>query len=155
MSDGTDSSDSRAAARSRGWRRPAAFAVAGVLAGGALAGTLNANASSSGSTSSATSDGRHGNGRVDESKSQRSDETLLTGNTAGRVRAAALAKYPAATIQRVETDSDGVYEAHLVTTAGERVTVEVGKDFAVTGTESGPGGGRPPRPADDTESESS
>jgi len=129
--------------------------VAGVLAGGVLAGTLNANASSSDSTSSATSDGRHGNGRVDESKPQRSDETLLTGNTADRVRAAALAKYPDATIQRVETDSDGVYEAHLVTTAGERVTVEVGKDFAVTGTESGPGGGRPPRPADDTESESS
>src|SRR5262245_33717078 len=79
MSDRTGSSDSRAAARSRGWRRPAAFAVAGVLAGGALAGTLNANASSSDSTSSATSDGRHGNGRVDESKPQRSDETLLTG----------------------------------------------------------------------------
>jgi hypothetical protein len=29
---------------------------------------------------------------------------------------AALAKYPNATIQRVETDSDGVYEAHIVTT---------------------------------------
>jgi hypothetical protein len=33
--------------------------------------------------------------------------TLLTGDTAAKVKAAALAKYPGATIQRVETDSDG------------------------------------------------
>jgi hypothetical protein len=89
------------------------------------------------------------------SKAQRPDETLLTGDVADRVRAAALAENPGATIQRVETDSDGVYEAHLVTTEGEWVTVEVGEDFAVTGTESARGGGRPPRPDDDTESESS
>jgi hypothetical protein len=56
------------------------------------------------------------------------------------VKAAALAKYPGATIQRVETDSDGVYEAHLVTADGKRVTVEVGSDFAITGEEqAGPG----------------
>jgi hypothetical protein len=155
MSDRTGTSDSAAADRPRGWRRPAAFAAAGVLAGGILAGTLSASANSSDNTNSATGDGRPGSGQVDESKSQRPDETLLTGDTADRVRAAALAKHPGATIQRIETDSDGVYEAHLVTTGGERVTVEVGEDFAVTGTESAPGGGRPPRPADDTESESS
>jgi hypothetical protein len=51
---------------------------------------------------------------------------------------AALAKYPGATVLRVETDSDGVYEAHLITTSGQRVTVEVGKDFRVTGLESAP-----------------
>ena len=38
---------------------------------------------------------------------------------------------------RVETDSDGVYEAHLETTDGQRVTVEVDKAFKVTGEESG------------------
>ena len=65
----------------------------------------------------------------------RPDEHLLTGDTASKVRAAALAKYPGATIQRVETDSDGVYEAHLTTSSGERVTVEVNKDFVVTGNE--------------------
>jgi endonuclease V-like protein UPF0215 family len=42
------------------------------------------------------------------------------------------------TYLRVETDSDGVYEAHL-TTDGKRVTVEVDKAFKVTGEESGPG----------------
>jgi hypothetical protein len=77
---------------------------------------------------------------VDESKSQRPDEHLLSGDTASKVRAAALARYPGATMLRVETDSDGVYEAHLVTTGGQRVTVEVGKDFKVTGLESNHGG---------------
>jgi hypothetical protein len=75
---------------------------------------------------------------VDESKSQRPDEHLLSGETASKVRAAALAKYPDATVLRVETDSDGVYEAHLVTTSGQRVTGEVGKDFKVTDLESPP-----------------
>ena len=86
-------------------------------------------------------DGRHGGGprgNVDESKSQRPDEHLLTGDTATKVRAAALAKYPGATVLRVETDSDGVYEAHLETTDGQRVTVEVDKAFKVTGEETAP-----------------
>ena len=48
---------------------------------------------------------------------------------------AVLAEYPDATIERVETDSDGVYEAHIVTTDDERLTVEVDEDFAITGTE--------------------
>src|SRR3954453_16448965 len=70
-----------------------------------------------------------------------SGETALTGTTATKVKAAALAKYPGATIERVETDSDGVYEAHLTTKAGDEITVEVNKSFAVTGTETGGHGG--------------
>jgi uncharacterized membrane protein YkoI len=62
-------------------------------------------------------------------------ERLLTGYAAEQVTDAALEEYPGATIRRVETDSDGVYEAHLVTTDGHRVTVEVGADFRVTGLE--------------------
>jgi len=127
-----------------GWRRwgaGAALGAAGLLAGGAIASTVTANAADSSSTSSSPSatapaaDNSAGN--IDESESQRPDEQLLTGDTASKVRAAALAKYPGATVQRVESDSDGVYEVHLVTSSGERVTVEVGKDFAVTGTEAG------------------
>jgi hypothetical protein len=85
--------------------------------------------------------GRHGGprGDADESKSQRPDEELLTGDTAAKVREAALARYPGATILRVETDADGVYEAHLTTSDGRRVTVEVDRSFKVTGEESGPG----------------
>jgi uncharacterized membrane protein YkoI len=140
----------------RGWRRwggKAALAVGGLLVGGILAGTLTAYAANQNSAANqngaygvanqrgaygAKTGPRHG-GNVDESKSQRPDEQLLTGDTATKVRAAALAKYPGATVLRVETDSDGVYEAHLTTTDGERVTVEVDKAFKVTGEESGPG----------------
>ena len=140
----------------RGWRRwggKAALAVGGLLVGGILAGTLTAYAANQNSAANqngaygvanqrgaygAKTGPRHG-GNVDESKSQRPDEQLLTGDTATKVRAAALAKYSGATILRVETDSDGVYEAHLTTTDGKRVTVEVDKAFKVTGEESGPG----------------
>ena len=140
----------------RGWRRwggKAALAVGGLLVGGVLAGTLTAYAANQSSAANqngaygvanqrgaygAKTGPRHG-GNVDESKSQRPDEQLLTGDTATKVRAAALAKYPGATILRVETDSDGVYEAHLTTTDGKRVTVEVDKASKVTGEESGPG----------------
>ena len=140
----------------RGWRRwggKAALAVGGLLVGGVLAGTLtayaanqNGTADQSGGYGVANQQGtygakagpRHG-GNADESKSQRPDEQLLTGDTATTVRAAALARYPGATVLRVETDSDGVYEAHLTTSDGRRVTVEVDKAFKVTGEESGPG----------------
>ena len=82
-----------------------------------------------------------GNGNTDPSKPMRSDEHLLTGTTAQKVTAAARAKEPKATIQRVETDSDGVYEAHMVRADGTQVIVQVGKDFTVTGVlEGGPGG---------------
>jgi hypothetical protein len=138
----------------RGWRDwggKAALALGGLLVGGVLVGTLTAsatdtNAGSQNSAYGVTPNGayggpggpRHG-GNVDESRSQRPDERLLSGDTASKVRAAALAKYPGATILRVETDSDGVYEAHLTTSDGRRVTVEVDKSFKVTGEESGPG----------------
>jgi hypothetical protein len=124
------------------WRSlgvPAALVASGLLAGGVLASTLGANAadtSPSASPSSSASAPADSPPR-DESRSQRPDEHLLTGSTADKVRAAALAKYPGATIQRIETDSDGVYEAHLVTSDGQQVTVEVGKNFAVTGEETG------------------
>jgi hypothetical protein len=140
----------------RGWRSwggKAALAVGGMLVGGILVGTLTASAANNGGT--ATQNGAYGapswnggyggpagtrrGGNVDESKSQRPDEHLLTGDTATKVRAAALARYPGATVLRVETDSDGVYEAHLTTTDGRRVTVEVDKAFKVTGEEAGPG----------------
>jgi hypothetical protein len=124
------------------WGAGAALAASGLLAGGVIASAIPASAeSTAAATTAATTDTATTDSTrtVDESKSQRSDESLLTGDTASKVKAAALAKYPGATIQRIETDSDGVYEAHLTTAAGDRVTVELGKDFAVTGTETGGG----------------
>jgi len=70
---------------------------------------------------------------------QRSDETLLTGDAAAKVRALALAKVPGATIVRVETDADGnaAYEAHLVKADGTPATVYVNKQFQVVSVQAG------------------
>src|SRR4051794_26486620 len=87
----------------------------GVVAGGVLAGTLTASATDTPAPSTAATQGETPTNPNPgaPSKPQRSDETLLTGSTAAKVKAAVRAKYPAATFIRVETDSDGVYEAHI------------------------------------------
>ncbi|HEY0364091.1 MAG TPA: hypothetical protein VGC83_17565 [Solirubrobacteraceae bacterium] len=61
-------------------------------------------------------------------------ETLLTGDTAAKVKAAALAKVPGATVERVETDADhgSPYEAHVRKSDGTELEVLVDKSFAVT-----------------------
>jgi hypothetical protein len=64
-------------------------------------------------------------------------EEALTGDTKTKVEAAVLAAYPGATIERSETDNGGVYEAHITTTDGDALTVLVGEDFSVTGTQTG------------------
>src|SRR4051794_39166619 len=128
----------------RPWARSAALVGGGLVAGGILAGTLGANAATDNATTGAPASydqsetGGPGvpQGNGDPSRPQRSDEQLLTGDTATKVTDAAKAKYPDATIERVETDSDGVYEAHIVTADGQHVTVQVGEDFTVTGTQS-------------------
>jgi hypothetical protein len=70
---------------------------------------------------------------------QRSDETLLTGDTASKVTAAAEAEVPGGTVIRVETDADGnaLYEAHMTNADGTPVTVYIDKDFNVVSTDSG------------------
>ena len=141
-----------------------AGAAIAVAAGLALGGAALANADGSTSTSTPTSTvtssatkgsgtGNTGTGNTDPSKPMRSDERLLTGDTLTKVTAAVKAQEPTATIERVESDSDGVYEAHMVRTDGTHVIVQVGADFAVTGIQErgagGPGGhdgrdGQPP-----------
>jgi hypothetical protein len=134
-----------------------ALVVAGLGLGTAIMGGSAANAATNDTTTSAvvstsTSAGTGaGQAAPDPTKPVRADEQLLTGDTATKVRDLALAQYPGATVQRVETDSEGVYEAHIVTADGDAVVVQVGADFTVTGTQSGgPGGssgtGNPPAP---------
>jgi hypothetical protein len=133
------------------WKRTAGAAglvATGLVAGGILAGTLSANAADTGTTT--TSPDSSTSTSVDPSQPQRSDETLLTGDTKASVEKAVLAKYAGATIERTETDSDGVYESHIVTTDGQHVIVQVDKSFAVTGTQTGGGHHGPDDDADDT-----
>ena len=119
--------------RTRNTIAAGALLLAGFGGGAALAIGGSANAANdvpSNAFSSETSGGGH------------AGETPLSGTTAAKVKAAALAKYPGATIERLETDSDGgVYEAHIKTKAGDEVIVQVGKAFTVTGTQSGHGRG--------------
>ena len=135
------------------WKRTAGAAglvATGLVAGGILAGTLSANAADTGTTT--TTPDSSTSSTADPSQSQRSDETLLTGDTKSQVEKAVLAKYPDATIERTETDSDGVYESHIVTSDGQHVIVQVDDGFAVTGTQTGGGGGHH-GPDDDTSGE--
>src|SRR3954465_14727906 len=106
------------------WGGGAGLVAAGLITGGVLAGTVSASAEEAGTTGTSVS-----------------DEQPLTGDTKTKVEAAVLAAYPGATIDRSETDDGGVYEAHITTTDGDELTVEVGEDFAVTGTENGGHGG--------------
>ena len=99
-------------------------------------------ASGYGQTQQGESAPPNANGNTDPSKPMRSDEKLLTGDVAANVTAAAKAKEPKATIERVETDSEGVYEAHMVRADGTHITVQVDKSFTVITNvqEGGPGG---------------
>jgi hypothetical protein len=111
------------------------------LGGSALAGAASGGGgSSSGGSSNNNPSAPAANRGPAGLPPQRSDETLLTGDTAAQVRKAALAKVSGGTILRVETDADGnaAYEAHMVRSDGSRVTVYVNKSFEVVGTRSGP-----------------
>jgi uncharacterized membrane protein YkoI len=72
-------------------------------------------------------------------------ETLLSGDKASKVRAAALAKV-SGTVERVETnvDSGAPYEAHIRKSDGTEVEVQVGSDYKVVAVnEMGQMGGHP------------
>ena len=109
----------------------AGLVASGLIAGGVLAGTLTANAAEDTAST-----------RIESSTSQPAAEELLTGDTKTQVEEAVLAEYPEATIERTESDAGGVYESHIRTADGERLTVLVDEDFTVTGIEAGGPGGR-------------
>jgi hypothetical protein len=116
----------------RPWVRSAALVGGGLIAGGILAGTVTATAADDGANIPGVAEerdrgGSHGGPGAGEEE--------LTGDTAESVEAAVLEEYPDATIERLETDADGVYEAHITTADGDEVTVELDEDFAITGTE--------------------
>jgi uncharacterized membrane protein YkoI len=114
----------------------AAVTVAAALGAAALAGAASNGGSATSSQPAASQSQAAANG----APRQRPDETLLTGETASKVRAAALAAVSGGTIDRVETDADGhaKYEAHMTKADGSRVTAYVNAQFEVVSVESGP-----------------
>jgi hypothetical protein len=117
--------------------------AAGAVVLGLVAGSYGVAAAASGNGSSSTDSTttQPGPSAPDPQNpwgAQRSDETPLTGDTLAKVKAAALAEVPDATIVRVETDADGnaAYEAHVVKADGTPATVYVDKQVDVVSVES-------------------
>jgi hypothetical protein len=133
-----------------------ATAVAGGAIGASLLGTAGAQTSGSSSTTVPAANGGAPGGQFDPTQGGHvgqngAKEVLLTGDSGDKVRAAAQAAVPGATIQRVETDAEGSpYEAHMVKSDGTNVTVKVDSNYKVTNIENdGAGmghGGPPPQP---------
>jgi uncharacterized membrane protein YkoI len=117
-----------------------ALAVLGAaaLGGSALAGAASKSSTSQSTTpaQSSTQQGQPPGGGAAGGHVGRNGqrETLLTGDTAAKVKAAALAKVSGGTIERVETDADhgSPYEAHVRKADGTQLEILVDKDFQVT-----------------------
>jgi hypothetical protein len=127
--------------------RARAWIVTGAAAAGAMIGAAGiaaaANNAPTPSPSSSTEQPGTGNAPRDPATVDHGPgETLLTGTTAEKVKAAALAAVPGGTVIRVETDSAGSpYEAHVKKSDGTEVTVKLDASFKVTATEDGFGKG--------------
>jgi uncharacterized membrane protein YkoI len=104
---------------------------AAALGGSAIAGAATSGSSSSSTATQTAAPAQHDPSQGGHTVNGRT-ETLLTGATAAKVKAAALAKVPG-TVERVETnvDSSAPYEAHIVKSDGTEVEVQVNGDFAV------------------------
>jgi uncharacterized membrane protein YkoI len=100
------------------------------LGGSAIAGAAQSGSSSSG-TQAAPAGHRSDGGHVGANGKR---EAALSGDTAAKVKAAALAKLPGGTVERVETDADhgSPYEAHVRKADGTEVEVLVDNTFQVT-----------------------
>jgi hypothetical protein len=131
------------ARRGRTWLIVSAAAVGAAIGGAGIASAATTGSSSTTAASSAASSASSGTPAADPATlSHGPGETLLTGTTAERVKSAALAAVPGATIIRVETDSAGSpYEAHVTKADGTQVTLKIDASFKVTSTEQGFGAG--------------
>jgi uncharacterized membrane protein YkoI len=112
----------------------AAAIGAAAVSGAAIATAATSGSASSSGQSAATNQSAppaHDPSRGGHTAGGRTEKPL-TGDTASKVRAAALAKV-SGTVERVETnvDSSAPYEAHIRKADGTEVEVQVGRDFTV------------------------
>jgi hypothetical protein len=133
---------------------PMRFAVAGIAAVAVAFGAYaigNSKNDSSGTANAAQGVPGQAQGRGQFPRSGNGPPGFgapVTGATADKVSAAALAKYKG-TAERVMKLQDGSYMVHVITSSGE-YHVAVSKDFKVTGADQGgpgpggPGSGGPP-----------
>jgi uncharacterized membrane protein YkoI len=107
------------------------------MGGAALAGAADNNTSASSGSSSSSTQGR-----------DRDQRQALSADVAAKVKAAALAKVPGATV--LETEAGGPYatpyHAHIQTSGGTRQVVLVSSSFQATAVQADNGRGRGGRP---------
>jgi uncharacterized membrane protein YkoI len=125
--------------------------VTGAIAGGAMLGAAGIASAATGSSTTAASTASSTASAATAAAATNPNpatvthgpgETLLTGTSASKAKAAALAAVPGATIVRVETDSGGAaYEAHMEKADGSFVTVKLDSSFKVIATQDGFGAG--------------
>jgi hypothetical protein len=101
------------------------YAIVNSNSGGATSGTANA-------APAAQSGGPSPAGQVPQNW-RPGTGTVITGATAEEAKAAAVAKYPGGTVNRVLQLSDGSYAVHRIATPAPH-HIFVSKDFQVTGT---------------------
>jgi uncharacterized membrane protein YkoI len=115
--------------------------IAGGAVGASVVGSAQAQTGSSSSSSSTTAPTDSGTAPDPSQGGHTANgitETVLTGDTATKVTAAAQAAVPGATIDRVENDAEGAtYEAHMTKSDGSKVTVKINADFSVASIEDG------------------
>jgi uncharacterized membrane protein YkoI len=124
---------------------PSKLTAVAAVAAAALGGSVIANAAStptgttaaSGSTATRQAPPPQRDRSMGGHQANGKTEKLLTGDTASKVEAAAKAKVPGGTIERVETDADtgSPYEAHVRKADGTEVVVYVNSSFDATGVE--------------------
>ena len=130
--------DTRIRWRRYGWG--AGILAVGALAGGLIALGVPAAAENAAAPSASSAPSARAQPPADGPAPVRDDEKALSVAEAAKVKAAALAAVPGATIYRTETDGDGAaYEAHLTKADGTKATVKLDKNFTVTSVEDGMG----------------
>jgi uncharacterized membrane protein YkoI len=102
------------------------------LGGSAIAGAAQSGSSATTGTAQSTQSAQQGRPAGPHSVNGKTEQPL-TGDTAAKVKAAALKKV-SGTVERVETnvDSSAPYEAHIRKSDGTEVEVQVSKSFEVT-----------------------
>jgi uncharacterized membrane protein YkoI len=120
---------------------PLGATIAGGAVGASVLGTAQAQTSSSSSSSSSAPTADSGTAPDPSQGGHTANgitETVLTGDAASKVTAAAQGAVSGATVDRVETDAEGAtYEAHMTKSDGSKVTVKVNADFSVASVEDG------------------
>jgi hypothetical protein len=114
------------------------YGIASAASGGSGTGSSSSSGAATTQPSQPSAPPGPGTGGGQPWGGQRSDETLLTGDAAAKVEAAAEARVSGGTVVRVETDADGhaKYEAHMTKADGTPVTVYVNEQFDVVAVES-------------------